>query len=204
MQENIFHNSKDYQIYNYGKLGCVKYYHAFFSKIDSKNLFMSLLNTIKWQQDKINLMGKLIDIPRLTAWYGINGKSYTYSGIKMYPNSLTTELEFIKDKIEIVSSSSFNSVLLNQYRNGNDSVDWHSDDEKELDVNSDIASVSFGVERDFQIKSKIQGAQLENIPLKDGSLLIMSPPFQKYFIHRIPKRKKIIQPRINLTFRVIK
>ena len=203
MQENLFHNSKSFKLYNYGKLGCIKYYHSFFNKIDSSNLFSSLLTTIKWKQDKINLMGKLIDIPRLTAWYGKNGKSYTYSGIKMNPHSFTADLELIKDKIETVTSSNFNSVLLNQYRNGNDSVDWHSDDEKELDLSSDIASVSFGVERDFQIKPKERGAKLENIPLRNGTLLIMSPPFQEHFIHRIPKRKKIMKPRINLTFRVI-
>jgi len=204
MQESLFYNSKDLQIYDYGKLGYVKYYHSFFNITDSKNLFMLLLTTIRWQQDKINIMGKLIDIPRLTAWYGINDKSYTYSRIKMNPYRLTADLEFIKDKIETVTSSNFNSVLLNQYRNGNDSVDWHSDDEKELDISSDIASVSFGVKRDFQIKPKEKGAKLENIPLRNGSLLIMSSPFQKNFIHRIPKRKKVLKPRINLTFRVIK
>ena len=203
MQENLFQNSKDYQEYNYGKFGLIKNYTSFFSESESTKLFVSLKNKIQWQQDRINIMGKLIDIPRLTAWYGVDGKSYTYSGIKMNPHMLTSELQFIKEKIEKVTSSKFNSVLLNLYRDGNDSVDWHSDNEKELNKKADIASVSFGVDRDFQIKSKNAGSKLENINLKNGSLLIMSPPLQDYFIHRVPKRKKIINSRINLTFRVI-
>ena len=130
-------------------------------------------------------------------------ENHIHTRHKMNPHMLTSELQFIKEKIEKVTSSKFNSVLLNLYRDGNDSVDWHSDNEKELNKKADIASVSFGVDRDFQIKSKDAGSKLENINLKNGSLLIMSPPLQDYFIHRVPKRKKIINSRINLTFRVI-
>ena len=203
VQENLFNQSTVKKEYDYSPDGGLDYYPYFFTLDESKKLFSSLLTTIQWQQDQINIMGKNIDIPRLTAWYGTNKKSYTYSGIKMEPHLITEDILYIKDKIESISSSRFNSVLLNQYRDGNDSVDWHSDDERELDSNADIASVSFGIERDFQVKQKTPGSKLENISLTNGSLVIMKAPFQEAFIHRIPKRPKLKKPRINLTFRVI-
>ena len=140
MQENLFQNSKITKSTTMEGLDSSRITHHSFLESESTELFYSLKNKIQWQQDRINIMGKLIDIPRLTAWYGVDGKSYTYSGIKMNPHRLTSELQFIKEKIEKVTSSKFNSVLLNLYRDGNDSVDWHSDNEKELNKKADIAS----------------------------------------------------------------
>jgi alkylated DNA repair dioxygenase AlkB len=204
MQKNLFDKEEVVEVYNFNTKGKLTYYPSFFSFKESNIYFEKFLHTIKWQQDSINIMGNFIKIPRLTSWFTETDKSYTYSGIRMSPNIFSEEIINIKNKIEKISSSSFNSVLFNQYRNGNDSVDWHSDDEKELDSNADIASVSFGFERDFQFKSTIQGAKLKNINLANGSLAIMKSPFQKYFVHRIPKRKMIKYPRINLTFRVLR
>ena len=122
----------------------------------------------------------------------------------MNPLPWNDDLLKIKDLIENIAKVSFNSVLLNLYRNGNDSVSWHSDDEKEIDKNTPIASVSFGAIRDFQLKHK-QDKTLKriDIPLAHGSLLLMQPPTQEYWLHQLPKRKKVKDLRINLTFRVI-
>ena len=204
-QETLFESFSDKKIFDYKSSGCLEYFPSFFGQKESNNFMDVLLNNIPWRQDQINIMGGLIDIPRLTAWYGIDDKSYTYSGIKMNPYPMTDEIVFIKTKIEKTTKSNYTSVLLNQYRDGNDSVDWHSDDEKEIDEKFDIASVSFGMERDFQFKPKSgNNIKLKNLLLENGSLIIMKPPFQQHFIHRLPKRKKVTSPRINLTFRVIK
>src|SRR5690606_5684989 len=102
---------------------------------------------IAWKQDSINMYGKTVPLPRLTAWYGDSGKSYTYSGIKSEPNEWNKGLLYLKHQIERVSSVEFNSVLLNWYRDGEDYLSWHADDEKELGLNPVIASVNFGETR---------------------------------------------------------
>ncbi len=203
MQEHLFIKNNSHNFYDYHPNGSIEYYFDFISLNKSIIYFNALLENVPWQQDSIKMMGKKINIPRLTCWFG--NEAYTYSGIKMSPHPLNKELKEIKTKLEKISNCEFNSVLLNLYRNGNDSVDWHSDDEKEIDPNSKIASISLGVNRDFQYKSiKKNHIKLQNLSLPSGSLLIMNPPFQKNFIHRLPKRKKVTSSRINLTFRVIK
>ncbi|MFM7438102.1 MAG: alpha-ketoglutarate-dependent dioxygenase AlkB, partial [Snowella sp.] len=112
--------------------GYVALYENLFNTEDSQNLFLELLNNIIWQQENIKRFGQSIPLPRLTAWYGDAGKSYTYSGITMNPLIWTRPLLTIKNKIEKISKDQFNSVLLNQYRHRKDSVSWHSDDEPEL------------------------------------------------------------------------
>ena len=124
--------------------GEVVIYRNFFKKAESHQLFQELLSGIKWRQDKIKLYGKDINIPRLAAWYGDDGRSYKYSGIPMNPDAWTPALLLIKRRIEDVSEVNFNSVLINLYRSGKDSISWHSDDEPELGKNPIIGSVSFG------------------------------------------------------------
>ena len=203
MQEYLFKDKNEKINYGDAVNGELVYYPNFFTIDQAASCYNSLLADIKWQQDQISIMGQKIDIPRLTSWYGIEGKTYTYSGIRMDPNAFNDTLKNIKKNIETVSHTKYNSVLLNQYRSGLDSVDWHSDDEKELDPKSQIASVSFGIDRDFQIKLKDKSSKLINISLKSGSLVVMKPPFQINYVHRIPKRIKLNGIRINLTFRVI-
>jgi alkylated DNA repair dioxygenase AlkB len=183
--------------------GDVDYYPAFFSKAESDALFQDLLATTNWKQEKIKLYGKLIDLPRLTAWYGDQGKSYTYSGIKVVAEPWTDTLLRIKREIEAVSGVSFNSVLLNLYRGEQDSVAWHSDDEPELGVNPVIGSVSFGATRRFQLKHKREKALKREIDLLHGSYLLMKGPTQHCWLHQVPKTKKPAKQRVNLTFRVI-
>ena len=168
-----------------------------------KELDSIKFNNIKWKQDTINFYGKEHLLPRITAWYGDQGKTYTYSGIKSEPHNWNERLLYIKKSIEEVTDITFNSVLLNYYRDGNDSVSWHADDEKSLGSQVNIASISLGAERDFQFKRKDGIGERQQITLTNGSLLVMHAPIQEFWLHQIPKRKKINEPRVNLTFRYI-
>ena len=174
-----------------------------FSAQESDKFFEVLKNEIDWKQEQINFFGKTHDIPRLTAWYGDFGKSYSYAGISVEPSSWTDTLLQIKEKIESVSNVKFNSVLLNRYRSGNDGVSWHSDDEPELGVNPIIGSVSFGQSRPFHLKHKNLEGVKEKVTLEHGSYLLMKGETQHKWLHQIPKSKKEMGERINLTFRII-
>jgi len=167
--------------------------------------FNSLLATINWKQEEIKMYGKVHPVPRQTAWYGYEGYDYKYSGIMCNPEPWTKELLEIKKVIEhFLPGEDFNSVLLNLYRNGNDKVSWHADDEPELGVNPTIASVSLGAVRRFDLKHKVDPTQNLQIELKSGSLVVMMGALQHNWLHQIPVQKKISDPRINLTFRTIK
>jgi len=178
-------------------------YSNVFSKDESTSIFTDLSENIHWKQEDTFLYGKKVALPRLTAWYGDQGKTYTYSKIKMNPNSLTSILEHIKRQVEEICGESFNSVLLNLYRNGSDSIAWHSDDEKELGENPVIASLSFGETRSFMLRHKFKKELKLNIELTHGSLLIMRGTTQHCWQHQIPKTRSSRKPRINLTFRKI-
>lgn len=180
----------------------IRLYHRFFSAEESAQLSESLTAGILWQQDQIRMFGKQIPIPRLNAWYGDADKSYTYSGIHLKPHPWNEDLLFIKERIEKVTETRFTSVLLNLYRSGNDSMGWHADDEPELGPNPSIASVSFGASRVFQMRHVTKKIRA-NIPLVNGSLLLMQGSTQHFWQHQIPKTSKPLPSRINLTFRTI-
>ncbi len=182
----------------------VTLFPAFFPAAEADRLFIALRETIAWQQDPITIYGRTLAQPRLTAWYGDTGQSYTYSGITMHPQQWTPELLQIRERIEPVAGVEFNSVLLNLYRHERDSVSWHSDDEPELGINPVIASVSFGATRRFQFKHKTDPQQRAALDLTHGSLLLMRGPTQHFWKHQIPKSSRPHGPRINLTFRVIR
>ncbi len=162
-----------------------------------------LINDIKWEQESMKMYGKEVPFPRLTAWYGDQDKPYSFSGITLQPHPWSPGLSKIKNDIEAKANAQFNSVLLNRYRDGNDSISWHTDAEKELGQNPVIASVNFGAERKFQLKHKDTDERIE-IVLQHGSLLIMQGELQHFWKHQIPKTKKPLGERVNLTFRVIK
>ena len=170
------------------------------------NLLKDLTEEIPWVQNKIRFYGKESLVPRLESWHGDKGMSYTYSGIKMDAKPWTQNLLMIKESIEPIAKTTFNSVLINYYRDGKDRVAWHSDDEKELGKNPVIASVSLGAERKFKLRhKKYKENQLQHeVFLQSGSLLLMSGSTQHHWLHEIPRTAKPIGPRINLTFRVIK
>ena len=170
------------------------------------NLLTELAKEIPWVQNKIKFYGKESLVPRLESWHGDEGMSYTYSGIRMDAKPWTKNLLMIKESIEPIAKTTFNSVLINYYRDGKDRVAWHSDDEKELGKNPVIASVSLGAERKFKLRhKKYKENQLKHeVFLQNGSLLLMSGSTQHHWLHEIPRTAKPIGPRINLTFRVIK
>jgi alkylated DNA repair dioxygenase AlkB len=181
----------------------VIFYRTFFTEAQADVFYEDLYRNTSWTQEQIKLYGKLIDLPRRTAWYGDEGRSYTYSGITVTPNPWMPVLLEIKKEIEVVSGVIFNSVLLNLYRGERDSVAWHSDDERELGRDPVIGSVSLGATRSFQFKHKAKVLR-RKINLPHGSYLLMRGPTQHYWLHQVPKETKPRGPRINLTFRVIK
>lgn len=182
------------------------WYMPNFMPLDKANsYFKTFLDTIKWRQEEIKLFGKTYPVPRKTAWYGYEGFNYKYSGILCNPEPWTKELLEIKKVIEhFLPSEDFNSVLLNQYRDGNDKVSWHADDEAGLGTNPTIASVSLGATRRFDLKHKTEKEHKFQLQLLPGSLVIMKGALQHHWLHRIPAQKRIHEPRINLTFRTIK
>ena len=179
------------------------YLPSFFSRPEADEYLNELKDNILWKQESMNMYGKQVNFPRLTAWYGNNDKPYSFSGITLNPNPWTETLLTIKSKIETKAKVSFNSVLLNRYRNGNDSISWHTDAEPELGSNPVIASVNFGATRKFQLRH-IKTKEKIEIELTHGSLLIMQGELQHFWQHQVPKTSKVVSERINLTFRVIK
>ncbi len=181
----------------------IVFYPSFLDEQESNRLLTELTETINWRQDWITIYGRSLPQPRLTAWYSEPGKSYTYSGITMIPTPFTPILLDLKVKVEVVSGVVFNSVLLNLYQNGTDSMGWHSDDEPELGQNPVIGSVSLGGTRRFMLRHRTEKSLKHKLELTSGSLLLMQETTQHYWQHQIPKTKRPVPPRINLTFRVI-
>ena len=179
------------------------YLPNFLDECQSNFYFEYFLNHLEWQQDDITVFGKTYPQPRLTALYGENNKPYSYSNITMHPKPMPPELQKLKNKVEMDSNHEYSSVLMNLYRTGMDSNGWHADNEKELGINPIIASLSLGAERMFHIKHKVIKDERHNFLLQNGSLLIMKESMQHHWLHQIPKTKKEIGKRINLTFRKI-
>ena len=200
-----FDNSSDKKTIHYDLPDAdVILFENIFSKQESQNHYQNLIDNIQWRQDKIKIFGKLLEQPRLTAFYGDTNKEYAYSGIVMKPIGWNEELLFIKERVEEIAKINFTSVLLNYYRDGKDSMGWHSDDEKELGQTPVIGSVSFGESRVFQMRHKFRkDIKKVDIALTNGSLLLMKGTTQHFWQHQIPKTKKELESRINLTFRVI-
>ncbi|MBI3743295.1 MAG: alpha-ketoglutarate-dependent dioxygenase AlkB [Chloroflexi bacterium] len=182
----------------------VVFYRSFFSGDESDRFFEELTTHAAWKQERIKYYGKVMDLPRQTAWYGDEGKSYVYSGIRVDPQPWTATLLTIKRRVESVSEVTFNSVLLNLYRHGRDSVAWHSDDEPDLGPDPVIGSVSFGETRTFWFRHRRDHSLRFKIELPHGSYLLMRGQTQHFWVHQIPKTTRHCEPRINLTFRVIK
>jgi alkylated DNA repair dioxygenase AlkB len=167
-------------------------------------LLRQLIAEIPWRHENILVWGKMYSQPRLVAWYGDRGSDYTYSGIKLTPRPWTDLLRDIKKRVETVSATAFNSVLLNYYRDNRDSMGFHSDDEPELGARPIIASLSFGEERMFIMKHRVNKlAKPVRLRLESGSLLLMKGETQRYWKHGLAKTSRPCGPRINLTFRRI-
>jgi alkylated DNA repair dioxygenase AlkB len=180
----------------------VSYYPDFLSADQAQHYFNRLQDTLLWRQEQIQLYGKQFKVPRLQAWYGDKEASYRYSNLSLYPNTWTAELLSLKQRCEQQSATVFNSVLANHYRDGQDSMGKHADDEAELGHEPIIASLSLGALRTLVFSHK-HSKQKVKLPLAAGSLLVMKGATQRNWLHGIAKRKTPIAGRINLTFRLI-
>jgi len=178
-------------------------YPHFFHPEEAQTFLEQLIDAVPWKQEPIRIFGKEIMQPRLTCWYSDPGISYSYSGIRMDTRSWIQPLLAIKERIEPVAGVKFTGALLNFYRNGSDSMGWHRDNERELGRNPTIGSVSFGANREFQMRDHATKSELISIQLEHGSLLVMSGESQHFWQHRVPKANKLQIPRLNITFRVI-
>ncbi len=180
----------------------VYYAPHFFTKAESNLYFEQLQQSINWRQESIKMFGRELPMPRLTAWYG--DKGYTYSGLYNEPQPWLPVLLELKSRAEEASGDKYNSVLLNYYRAGNDSMGWHQDNEPELGPQPGIASISFGGERRFSFKHRTRrDLKPVSINLEHGSLLLMKGQTQHHWLHSLPKTTRPVAPRINLTFRNI-
>lgn len=163
------------------------------------------MTQILWKSEMIKIYGKSLIQPRLTAFYNDGfHQSYDYSGLKMDPEKWIPILVEIKEKISKISEVKFNGVVLNRYRNGQDYIGWHSDDEKSLGNNPTIISISFGAERRFLLRRKDNKKEKIEINLRNGGLLVMAGEIQHYWQHHVPRALKVNKERINLTFREFK
>lgn len=182
--------------------GSVYYYGKIFSPEEAQHYATQLMNNILWKPDEALMFGKRIFTKRKVAWYADFPFEYTYSKVTKRALPWTPDLLQLKARTEQITGASFNSCLLNLYHTGEEGMAWHSDGEADLLKNGPIASLSFGAERKFAFKHKITHEKVELI-LEAGSLLIMTGSTQQHWLHRLPPTKKISQPRINLTFRII-
>ena len=163
-----------------------------------------LIDQTIWRQESVRIYGKVHAQPRLVALYGDPGKRYDYSGIALHPLPWTDLLREIKRRIEDCTEASFNAVFLNLYRDHNDSMGFHSDDERELGKNPTIASVTFGATRTFVLKHKFNGELATvKVPLTAGTVLLMKGSTQHNWKHGINKQTAPCGPRVNLTFRTL-
>ena len=166
-------------------------------------MLRKLIDDINWKQESVRIYGKVMPQPRLIAWYGDPGKKYDYSGISLTPLPWSDLLREIKRRVEDCTEERFNSVFLNLYRDHNDSMGFHSDDERELGPEPSIASVTFGATRTFVMKHKNADLPSMKIPLEAGSVLLMKGATQRFWKHGILKQTRPCGPRVNLTFRTI-
>lgn len=183
--------------------GDLRYASGFLAPAEADQFMRQLLDGIEWQQHHVVVFGRSLPAPRLSAWHGSAAAHYTYSGLALEPRPWTAPLLALKTRTEAAADSPFNSVLLNQYRDGRDSMGWHSDDEPELGANPTIASLSLGGTRRFLLRHKHRTHPSVEIPLEHGALLIMRGPTQTYWQHQVPKTRRPCAPRLNLTFRRI-
>jgi alkylated DNA repair dioxygenase AlkB len=181
----------------------IKYYPNFLNTKEADLYLEQLTKETPWRNDPITVFGKTYPQPRMTSLHGHTTESYSYSGIVMQPNRMRKPLLNIEQKLQAFTKETFTTVLLNLYRDGQDSNGWHADNEKELGVNPVIASISLGASRYFHLKHNSDKSQRLKLELTHGSLLLMEGATQHFWKHQIAKTAKKVGPRINLTFRKV-
>ncbi|MBL7901464.1 MAG: alpha-ketoglutarate-dependent dioxygenase AlkB [Bacteroidia bacterium] len=197
MQNTLFNETKKNILPGFGE---VYYYGPVLTSKEADKYFTLLRDQLHWEQEKIRIAGKTIQMERMVAWYGDHPYPYTYSGATKIALPFTEELISLKHLAEAACHENYNSCLLNLYPNGHSGMGWHSDNENSIVPNSSIASLSIGATRKFSFKQKSDKKSI-SLVLENGSLLEMRGTTQSYWLHSLPKSKRITEPRINLTFR---
>ena len=164
------------------------------------SLLATAITKTPWREDMINIAGRRIPVPRLQNWFGAPDTSYTYSGIRLQALAFPDWMDSVRASVEQTTGHPFNRALVNYYRHGRDSVDWHADDETELGVEPLVASLSLGAERVFQLRHN-QSKERLSVSLPHGSLLLMGAGIQDHWQHRLAKVSGLEQSRVNFTFR---
>ena len=172
----------------------------FLELTQTAQLFQQLMEETLWEMPEMVMFGKKYPQAGLSTWFTNTNVSYVYSGITRTPHAMTPVLQAVMDHCTVASGAEYNSVLVNLYRDGNDSVSWHADNEEINGSEPTIASVSLGATRRFDLRHKESGETVR-VDLEDGSLLVMSGLSQHCWVHQIAKTKSKVGPRINLTFR---
>jgi alkylated DNA repair dioxygenase AlkB len=181
----------------------VRYWVAAFDEAEAAELFSLLRGGIDWRTEDVLILGERRRVPRLVAWHGDPGASYVYSGTPHEPKPWTPALARVRSRVSSLTGVEFNAVLLNLYRDGRDGMGWHADDEPELGAEPVIASVSFGAPRRFCLRHRRRKLERLDVSLAPGSLLLMSGPTQRHWLHALPKTARPTAERINLTFRQV-
>lgn len=182
--------------------GSALLYHAVLDDEQAAEAMTTLLATVPWEQDTFRCYGKEIARPRQEALFGDPGRTYTYSRRTLHAVPWTDTLIHLRERCESVVMGQFNSVLVNRYRDGNDYVAWHSDDEPDLGADPVIASLSIGTERRFEFRNRHTREVIKRV-LPAGSVVVMSSGCQQNWEHQLAKQPRIREPRINLTFRTL-
>ncbi len=186
--------------------GPLTLYRQVWAPAQADDLLARLRAGLDWEQHWLSLFGRRVAAPRLSAWYADPGVDYGYSGLRLQPRAWPALLTAVRSRVEALCGARFNSVLANLYRDGRDSMGWHSDDEPELGAAPLIASVSFGAERTLRLRRRdgaaaVPGAASAGVTLPHGSLLVMGEGFQACWQHSLAKTRRPCGPRVNLTFR---
>lgn len=180
--------------------GSCTYHPGILSNTQSAMFLDRLTQEIEWTRDEVSMFGKRILMNRKVAWYGDQPFEYRYSGITKTAQPWSSTLAELKLLVDSITGERFNSCLLNYYHDGSDGMGWHADNEKTLEKDAPIASISLGAERPFDLRHR-RDKQRVRIHLEDGSMLLMKDELQRHWLHQLPKTKKVNAPRINATFR---
>ncbi|WP_320203482.1 alpha-ketoglutarate-dependent dioxygenase AlkB family protein [Agrobacterium rosae] len=170
--------------------------------MSADELFNLLRRDIVWEQHSIKIEDRVIPQPRLSSWYGDVVHTYSTLAHVLTPHAFTPLLEMVRERVETICASKFNSMLANLYRSGDDAIGWHSDNEPELGPEPLIASISLGAERRFDLRRRDDHSKTVRLVLEHGSLLVMSGETQRNWQHGVARTKQVTRERINLTFRL--
>ena len=176
---------------------------SFLAKPAADRFFDDIRDNAEWHQPRLTLFGKSVRSPRLAAWYGDRRAVYVYSGLVNQPLPWFAALRDLRAQVEAGCAARFNSVLINLYRDGDDAMGWHADDESQLAADAPIASLSLGATRKFVLRHRRRKLAPLQIPLRHGALLVMQGATQHHWQHAIPRTKRAVGARINLTFRLV-